>query len=274
MSNRHASFFLATCSLLSFASCLESPGRVRDDEGEITGGAEVSYVGGNATKGHGIGARIRLAPPGQERQDERGESWSKAELDGASAAKTGWDPKYGEFVRKEVPVELLETPQARIGGLCSNYSSMKEDDRRAFWAAVFESMSYAESGHVRTTRYVEKGISKPDAVTGQHNTSEGLLQLSYQDALYYQCSFNWAEDRNKQPKDATKTIFDPYRNLDCGMKIMVKQLRRQSLYDTGKKGGYWAVFRLERPGCKKSWGYLKERIKSYCTISSPPACKK
>jgi peptidoglycan hydrolase-like protein with peptidoglycan-binding domain len=84
-----------------------------------------------------------------------------------------------------------------------------------------------------------------DVVTGQQVRSEGLLQLSYQDKKNYKelpCRFDWNADKNLPEKDIRKTIMNPKINLEFGINILAKQIRR-----TGKviliNGVYWAVIK-------------------------------
>ncbi|MNL15369.1 hypothetical protein D3C87_1363530 [compost metagenome] len=82
-----------------------------------------------------------------------------------------------------------------------------------------------------------------DSVTKQPVYSEGLLQLSYQDVRGYPfCDFNWEVDRKLKVTDIRKTIFDPYKNLDCGVGIMSRQLARSGLI-TVKTNAYWSTLR-------------------------------
>ena len=80
--------------------------------------------------------------------------------------------------------------------------------------------------------------------------SEGLLQLSYQDALYTDplklCRFDWAKDKLLSPTDHAKTIFDPRTNLECGVSIMSLQLVKTGTVLTGEgspraKAYYWST---------------------------------
>lgn len=113
-----------------------------------------------------------------------------------------------------------------------------------FWKNFFKAMAVAESGLNPTTRLVEQGLGK-DAVTGQQNTSEGLTQMSYQDSKFHGCNFDWSVDKNKDPKDPTKTIFDVDNNISCAMIVLNKQLSQgKKLYSQY----YWSVLNPERSG--------------------------
>ena len=74
------------------------------------------------------------------------------------------------------------------------------------------------------------------------NTSEGLLQLSYQDSKYHACDFDWSTDRKKSAFDLSKSIFDIQKNIRCGMMIMDKLVKKRGTY-IFDSGNYWAVLK-------------------------------
>jgi hypothetical protein len=81
-----------------------------------------------------------------------------------------------------------------------------------------------------------------DGVTGRFVRSEGLLQLTYEDQVRYGCDFDWEHDRTLPADDPAKTILQPKNNLECGVKILAKQIIEQHkplLSNTG----YWATLR-------------------------------
>jgi hypothetical protein len=76
--------------------------------------------------------------------------------------------------------------------------------------------------------------------------TEGLLQLTYADAERYGCDFDWQSDRKLKANDPNKTILQPKNNLECGIKILDKQIigqRRPLLY----RAGYWSTLQPGRP---------------------------
>lgn len=80
-----------------------------------------------------------------------------------------------------------------------------------------------------------------DAVTGAQVYSEGLLQMSYQDTQWYTfCEFDWSKDRNLSATDPRKTIFDPKKNLACGLRVLANQIAKKGLIAV-TSGTYWAV---------------------------------
>lgn len=125
--------------------------------------------------------------------------------------------------------------------LPSHKNLMKFSSSLIYWQCVFKALAYAESSFNLTERFVETGLGV-DAVTGKQNTSEGLLQLSYQDTKYHQCEFDWFVDRQLDVKNSNKTIFNLRLNVSCGMKIMDKLVGQKGTY-VFNSGNYWAVLK-------------------------------
>ena len=71
---------------------------------------------------------------------------------------------------------------------------------------------------------------------------EGLLQLAYEDAQRYGCNFNWEADRKLPAGDPNRTILQPKNNLECGVKILARQIidRHEPLRSNS---GYWSTLR-------------------------------
>jgi len=177
-------------------------------------------------------------------------------------ASTGWSPSYDDHLRRNIPRDMFNLPPSSVGRACPNYAQMSKADRAAFIVHFFKSMAWAESDFVPTTRYAERGsnfvdkyvtikkssgrkgrtktvrvpIYKKDSVTGLDIVSEGLMQVSYQDAEKHGCSFDWKADRKLGVKDSRKTIFDPKRNIQCAINIVAKQLGKgRELVSQGNK---------------------------------------
>jgi len=130
-----------------------------------------------------------------------------------------------------------------IENYLGNLKNYRED--KHFWCAFFRALAASESGLDPFDTYWEKSLGKPkgyDPVTGTKYLSEGLLQLSYSDHEYYGCDFNWEADKNKHESDTSKTIFDPQKNLECGMIILDKLVAKHGrlLFNSGH---YWAVLK-------------------------------
>ena len=76
--------------------------------------------------------------------------------------------------------------------------------------------------------------------------SQGLLQLTYEDQKRYGCDFDWDADRKLKADDPEKSILQPKNNLECGVKILTKQiidLHKPLLSNSG----YWSTLRRGNP---------------------------
>jgi hypothetical protein len=122
---------------------------------------------------------------------------------------------------------------------CKNYSRFSREQKINFWGALISGMAKFESAYNPLSRMTED--LGTDSITGRQVSSEGLLQLSYQDIKGYKfCEFDWNKDRNLNPKDPRKTILDPYKNLRCGIKILGRQVERKGNILL-RSGVYWSV---------------------------------
>jgi hypothetical protein len=103
-------------------------------------------------------------------------------------------------------------------------------------------MAGAEASLDPTTRvrHTEPEVAVRDAVTGRAVRSQGLLQLTYEDERRYGCDFDWKTDRKLTPDDPEKTILQPKNNLECGVKILERQIieRHKPLFS---RSGYWST---------------------------------
>ena len=145
---------------------------------------------------------------------------------------------------KYVPSDIEKQIDEVVKGFLSNCPNLlKFNPQLFYWQSVLKAIAYAESSFNVFERYVETGLGK-DAVTGKQNVSEGLLQLSYQDAKYHQAPFSWALDLAKADTDPTKTIFDVKNNIIGGMMILDKLVGKNKHY-IYNQGNYWAVLKPE-----------------------------
>ena len=124
---------------------------------------------------------------------------------------------------------------------CPNYNRLQPDQKINFWGQLIGAMTLYESGF-RINAHFREGTMGTDRITGQHVYSDGLLQLSYQDVEQYKfCDeFDWNHDRQYTGNDPRKTIFDPYINLRCGIRILNAQIGRAGMISY-RKGQYWSV---------------------------------
>ena len=142
---------------------------------------------------------------------------------------------------------------------CANYNSLPEYKKVNVWGQLFAAMTYYESGFKPNVRYVEP-MSDLDPVTKQPIVSEGLLQLGYSDNLYHGCRFDWESDSKLDPTDPKKSIFNPYKNLECGVKIMSDQIKKHGAVAINR-GAYWAVIKVGHRNEK--FAQIKKIVGSY-----------
>lgn len=138
-----------------------------------------------------------------------------------------WQPQWDTIVENALPPSLLSRQVPRdVRRFCPRFYSMSDENKRAFWAYFFQALASAEAGlnptsHVRHTVPADYAT---DEVTHLHVRCEGLLQLTYADARRYGCNFDWDADRMLKPGDPARTILQPKNNLDCGVKILTRQI--------------------------------------------------
>lgn len=146
----------------------------------------------------------------------------KVELGGET-----WNPQWDLIVEDALPPSLLsrEVPRG-VRHFCPRFYELSNADKRAFWAYFFEALAGAEAGLDPTTHvhHTEAAVDVRDGVTHELVRSEGLLQLTYEDEKRYGCNFDWAADRKLKPGDPARTILQPKNNLDCGVKILTRQI--------------------------------------------------
>src|ERR1700728_1609951 len=161
-----------------------------------------------------------------------------------------WSPDWDKIVEDAIPSDLLSSKVSKdVKNFCPRFSSLPVADKRAYWAYFFQALAGAEAG-LRSTadvRHAEPGVAVVDSVSHRIVRSEGLLQLTFEDADRYGCDFDWAKDRILPEHDPQKTILQPKNNLLCGVKILTNQLihqRKPLLSSTS----YWSTLRPGWPG--------------------------
>jgi len=189
--------------------------------------------------------QVKPAPPTPiaERKEELG--------------KPAWDPQWDVMIETALPAEMLSSRVERaVKPFCPRFNRMSEADRRAYWAYFFQALAGAEAGLEPTTnvRHREPEVAVMDTVTKRRVRSEGLLQLTYMDAVRYGCDFDWDKDRQLPEKDPDKTILQPKNNLECGIKIMRNQLvDRHKLVVS--RSSYWSTL---QPGTMSYRAFVKQ----------------
>lgn len=163
-----------------------------------------------------------------------------------------WRPEWDAVIEKELPEDLLSPKMGgKVRQFCPHFRTMSEPDRRAFWAYFFQALSGAEAGLKSTSdvQHTEPQVAVTDHVSHRMVRSEGLLQLTYEDARRYGCDFDWNADKRLPEHDHDKTILQPENNLLCGVNILANQLvvRKKPLVT---KSSYWSTLRPDWPGYK------------------------
>lgn len=161
-----------------------------------------------------------------------------------------WRPEWDATIEKALPDDLLTSGMTHeVRQFCPRFSSMGIADRRAFWAYFFQALSGAEAGLKATSnvQHTEPQVAVVDGVSHRMVRSEGLLQLTYEDARRYGCEFDWAADKHLAQHDPERTILQPENNLLCGINILEKQLVTQKR-PLQTKSSYWSTLRPSWPG--------------------------
>jgi hypothetical protein len=188
-------------------------------------------------------------------------------------AETGgkmWDPEWDKIVELALPPEMLSRQVPRdVRRFCPRFYDMSEVDKRAFWAYFFQALAGAEAGLKPTTRvrHTEPEVAVTDAVTKRAVRSEGLMQLTYEDQTRYGCDFDWDADKKLPANDPGKTILQPKNSLECGVKILDKQIidsHKPLLSHTG----YWSTL---RPGGASYRVFVKQmtNVPLACKVARP-----
>ncbi|MGA9585413.1 MAG: hypothetical protein WBQ95_08810 [Terracidiphilus sp.] len=161
-----------------------------------------------------------------------------------------WRPQWDAAIEKALPADLLAPKMASdVKQFCPRFSSMNDVDRRQFWAYFFQALSGAEAGLKATSnvRHSDPQVAVVDGVSHRMVRSEGLLQLTYEDAKRYGCDFDWNADRHLTEHDPGKTILQPENNLLCGVNILENQLVVQNR-PLLTRSSYWSTLRPGWPG--------------------------
>ena len=163
-----------------------------------------------------------------------------------------WQPEWDATIEKSLPPSLLGPEVAgSVRQFCPRFGNMKEVDKRQFWAYFFQALSGAEAGLKATSnvQHTESQVAVVDGVSHRMVRSEGLLQLTYEDARRYGCDFDWNADKHLGEHDPDKTILQPENNLLCGVNILENQLINQHR-PLITKSSYWSTLRPNWPGYK------------------------
>ena len=177
-----------------------------------------------------------------------------------------WDPAWDALVEQALPADLLSGQAARaVRSYCPGFGRESEADKRAFWAYLFQALAGAEAGLDPTSNvhHTAAAVNVTDGVTKRPVHQEGLLQLTYEDADRYGCAFDFAADRRLPARDPNRTILQPGRNLECGVKIMENQIIAQGK-PLVSKTSYWSTL---QPGT------VSYRVFAKQLANVPAACR-
>lgn len=222
---------LLSLTVISFWSCAKS-GFQQGLEADNDYSNELESIDEELTSNHVV------IPGGDPNFNPQPLAW-ESKVAGSAA----WSKSIYTIIKNEEPQMLGQNVADDIELFCPKYRSLTDNQRLNFWGQLFAGIAKYESGWKPTSRMVERTMGI-DPVTRRQVASEGLLQLSYQDETSYRldCGFDWNKDKNLSISDPKKTIFDPVKNLRCGIKIMARQLKNKRSI-TLRTGVYWAVIR-------------------------------
>jgi len=161
-----------------------------------------------------------------------------------------WSPQWDAVIEKAIPDVMLSSRVPRdVRQFCPRFDAMENDDKRVYWAYFFQALSGVEAGLDPTSnvQHTEPEVAVKDRVSKRMVRSQGLLQLTYEDADRYGCEFDWDRDKRLGEHDPGKTILQPANNLLCGVKILEFQLVHQKK-PLLSKTSYWSPLRPGWPG--------------------------
>lgn len=186
-----------------------------------------------------VAPQEKLAPPTPIAQE-------KSELGDSQT----WKPEWDKIVEDALTPDLLSAKVAKdVKPFCPRFNGLDEADKRAYWAYFFQALSGAEAGLEPTAnvRHTEPEVAVKDGVSHRMVRSEGLLQLTYEDAERYGCAFDWDGDKQLPEHAPEKTILQPKNNLTCGVRILSNQLIDQHK-PLLSRSSYWSTLRPGFPG--------------------------
>lgn len=161
-----------------------------------------------------------------------------------------WSEFIYDLVGGDLATKLLPG-SSDIETFCPRYRTLTNDQRINFWGFLVAGVAKYESAWSPTSRYVETSMGT-DAITGKQVVSEGLLQMSYQDVQWYKyCEFDWSKDKSLSATNPAKTIFDPKKNLACGLRVLADQVDKKDLIAVST-GVYWSTLSPKNKNTKVS----------------------
>ncbi len=123
-----------------------------------------------------------------------------------------------------------------------SYNTLTRAQKIHVWAEMISQICWHESKWNYLARITETSMGL-DPITGKQVASEGLMQLSYQDAKNYPelgIKFDWEHDKGLDLRNPNRTILNPYLNLEAGMRILARQIEKRGSIIVSEKP-YWSV---------------------------------
>jgi hypothetical protein len=186
----------------------------------------------------------------------------KMSWDSGHPEREAWSKKIYSLVIGDLFINFDMAKDAKR--ICKKYESLGVGDRARVWSEFIIAMAYFESGWLPTSRMQEPqgSFPAPDPITKRPVFSEGLLQLSYQDVKShpYCNGFNWQKDKLLRADDPRKTILNPEINLDCGVKILARQIKSRGTAIVKTKY-YWSV--IQEGGKYSKVDQIINKVKFY-----------
>ncbi len=160
-----------------------------------------------------------------------------------------WDSKHrdsmlwSEYTHQaieEYGEDLIASEPSDIENFCPEYKELNSEGKLMFWIHEVASMTKYESGFKPETFYKE---SFKDS-KGNYIYSRGLLQISIESARGYDCDLDDALD-----------LHDPQKNLECGVRILNRWVKRDGVVASKRSDGKWV-------GGARYWSVLRKRSSS------------
>jgi hypothetical protein len=186
----------------------------------VLGMATAALVGcgpaGAPTASDSAGNGGTISNPGTEVYKPVPLMWEGQNRDGVL-----WSAFVYSIIGSEVAPALLPGSDD-IADFCPAYPGLKDAQKVNLWAFIISAIVKYESGFNPAAAAPQPRM---DAVTGKQASNDGLMQLAYDDMKKYAfCVFDANGDGKLDSSDKKRTIFDPLKNLDCGIKIFATQV--------------------------------------------------
>lgn len=164
----------------------------------------------------------------------------------------GWDDRYNVMVRENLlKSALLDVSPDRMN-FCPKWVQLNKEQRVIEFAKYLRGIAVYESAITLNSRMVETTMGI-DPITGMQVASEGLFQLSYQDAKNYEgCKeIDYKKDKGLDGKDLKRSIFQPEIQFKCTIYIMDRIMKKRSTEKAIGEGSYglgryWSVVRTNK----------------------------